>query len=319
MPPGGPGAGDRTPGLPVRRLLADAEALGLRLHTGAGGLDRLICDAEVQKPGLVLAGMQPSHPGAVHVIGEAEHRYLAVRGVEEQQRVLEQYVDAGVPCVVVTRGVAPSTVMLELAERRGIPVFGTLRPTGDFMRGLHAWLSAALASSIDLHGVLVQVLNLGVLITGESGVGKSEAALELMLRGHRLVADDRVRVARSSVGLIGTGVPPLGHYVEVRGLGILHAGDLFGQASVQERAGVDLVVELVDWNAGGFDRTGLEERAMPLLGEEVPHLRVPVRPGRNIATIIEVAVRNQVLKSRGVHSARRFADELEARLRSGDP
>jgi HPr kinase/phosphorylase len=298
----------------VRRLLAEAERFGLRLHAGADGLHRRIRDAEVQKPGLVLAGVQPAHPAAVHVIGEAETRYLAVRGTAEQRRVLEQYVDAGVPCVVVTRGVAPSPVMLEVAERRGIPVFGTLRPTGAFMRALHAWLSAALSSRVDLHGVLVQVLNLGVLITGESGVGKSEAALELILRGHRLVADDRVRVGRGPAGLVGTGVPPLGHYLEIRGLGILHAGDLFGQAAVQESAGVDLVVELVDWDTGGFDRTGLEDRTTPLLGVDVPHLRVPVRPGRNLATIIEVAARNQVLKSRGVHSARRFAAELEARL-----
>lgn len=303
-----------SPGLPVRRLLAEAERFGLRLHAGADGLGRRIYDAEVQKPGLVLAGVQPAHPAAVHVLGEAETRYLAVRGTEEQRRVLEQYVDSGVPCVVVTRGLAPSQVMLEVAERRGIPVFGTLRPTGAFMRALHAWLSVALSSSVDLHGVLVQVLNLGVLITGESGVGKSEAALELVLRGHRLVADDRVRVRRGSGGVVGSGVPPLGHYVEVRGLGILHAGDLFGQAAVQERANVDLVCELVDWDAGGFERTGLDDQTVPLLGMDVPRLRIPVRPGRNLATIIEVAVRNQLLKSRGVHSARRFSAELAAKL-----
>lgn len=314
---GGPeGAEASTPsGLPVRRLLAEAERFGLCLHAGAAGVERRIQDAEVQKPGLVFAGMQPAHPAAVHVIGEAETRYLAARGTGEQQRVLEQYVDAGVPCVVVTRGVAPSAVMLAVAERRGIPVFGTLMPTGAFMRALHGWLSTALSSRVDLHGVLVQVLNLGVLITGESGVGKSEAALELVLRGHRLVADDRIRVCRGEAGLVGTGVPPLGHYVEVRGLGVLHAGDLFGQAAVQESAGVDLVCELVAWDAGGFDRTGLDDRTIPLLGVAVPHLRIPVRPGRNLATIIEVATRNQVLKSRGVHSARRFAAELEQSLR----
>lgn len=312
--PAGGNAPHAPPGLPVRRLLAEAEKFGLRLHAGAEGLGRRIHDAEVQKPGLVLAGVQPAHPAAVHVIGEAETRYLAVRGMEEQRRVLEQYVDSGVPCVVVTRGVAPSPVMLDVAESRGIPVLGTLKPTGAFMRALHAWLAVALSSCVDLHGVLVQVLNLGVLITGESGVGKSEAALELVLRGHRLVADDRIRIRRGSGGVVGAGVAPLGHYVEVRGLGILHAGDLFGQAAVQERASVDLVCELVDWDAGGFDRTGLDDQTVPLLGVDVPLLRIPVRPGRNLATIIEVAVRNQVLKSRGVHSARRFAAELAASL-----
>ncbi len=271
-------------------------------------------DAEPQKPGLVFAGVQPAHPLAVHVIGEAEARYLSARGTSEQRRVLEQYVASGVPCVVVTRGLAPPPVMLAVARELDIPVFGTRRATGEFMRSLHGWLARELTPRVDLHGVLVKVLDLGVLITGVSGVGKSEAALELVLRGHRLVADDRVRVTRRSRGLLGTGVAPLGHYVEVRGLGVLHAADLFGHAAVLEESTVDLVVELVPWEAGDFDRTGLEDRRTDVLGEPLPHIRLPVRPGRNVAMLIEIAVRNEILKARGEHSARRFADEVQAHM-----
>lgn len=290
------------------------ERFGLHLHAGEGGLDRRILDAEPQKPGLVFAGVQPAHPLAVHVIGDAEARYLSVRGRDEQRRVLEQYVASGVPCVVVTRGLAPPPVMLSVARELDIPVFGTRRPTGEFMRALHGWLVRELTPRVDLHGVLVKVLDLGVLITGDSGVGKSEAALELVLRGHRLVADDRVRVTRPARGLLGAGVQPLGHYVEVRGLGVLNAADLFGHAAVLEESSVDLVVELVPWEAGDFDRTGLEERCCDVLGVAVAHIRLPVRPGRNVAMLIEIAVRNQILKARGIHSAQRFAEEVQAHM-----
>jgi HPr kinase/phosphorylase len=164
--------------------------------------------------------------------------------------------------------------------------------------------------------VLVQVHDLGVLVTGESGIGKSETALELVLRGHRMVADDRVRLARSGGVLLGTGVAPLGHYLEVRGLGILHAGDLFGQASVVEFTRLDLAVELVDWDeAEEIERTGLDDHHTEILGVRVPCIRLPVRPGRNIATIIEVAVRNQILRKRGIHSARRYEQLVMDQLR----
>jgi HPr kinase/phosphorylase len=310
----GPGAVD---GFAVRRLLEVADRFGLRLVSGREGLDRRIRDTEVQKPGLVLAGVQAASVGAVQVIGMAENSFLAVRSADEQRRILLDYLQSDVPCVVVTRGVVPSAVIEAVAAEASVPLFRTPRLTGDFMRAMHAFLTGELTARADLHGVLVQVHDIGVLITGDSGVGKSESALELMLRGHRLVADDRVRVTRRGQGLRAAGAPPLGHYVEVRGLGVLHAGDLFGQAAVLEEAPINLVVELVPWDTGGFDRTGLEERCCTILGLDVPHVRLPVRPGRNIAMIIEVAVRNQILKNRGVHSARRFAAELEARLAGG--
>lgn len=295
--------------------LLEVQELGLRLHAGEGGLGREILDPEVQKPGLVLAGVQPSHPHSVHVLGRGENEYLAVRSPDEQRRVLLQYVGSGVPCVVVCHGLAPSKVMLEIADSEGIPVFSTLMPTGAFIRGLHSRLLQLLSPVVEVHGVLVQVHHAGVLLTGKSGIGKSETALELMLRGHRLVADDRVRLGRGGRGLLGRGHPGLGHYVEVRGLGILHAGDLYGQAAVVGSTSVDIEIELVSWESAVVDRTGLDDRTRTYLGHGLRLIQLPVQPGRSIATIVEVAVRDHILRSRGINSAKRYALELEERLK----
>ena len=170
-----------------------------------------------------------------------------------------------------------------------------------------------------VYGVLVQVHNLGVLLIGESGIGKSEAALELVLRGHRLVADDVVLLERRGPVLLGEGIDAMRHYLEVRGLGVLHAADLFGQAAVLEKTAVHLVVELVDTTTLELDRTGLDEQHWAALGVEVPLVRLLVRPGRNVALRIEVAARNQILKRRGIHSARRLEDELGRRLQPDEP
>lgn len=170
-----------------------------------------------------------------------------------------------------------------------------------------------------VHGVLVQVHNLGVLLIGESGIGKSEAAVELMLRGHRLVADDVVEVEQRGPVLLGGGIDPVRHYVEIRGLGVLHAADLFGHAAVLEKTVLHLVVELVAWGGVEVDRTGLDDLAWSRLGVDVPLVRLPVRPGRNVALLIEVATRNQILKRRGIHGAQRFADALARHLGGDEP
>ena len=229
------------------------------------------------------------------------------------------YVNSGVPCVVMCWGIAPLPVLLELAESHGVPMFTSLKPTGEFIRDLELFLVEALAPTEERHGVLVQVHDLGILIRGKSGIGKSETALELVLRGHRMVADDLVRLTRSGDEIIGSGVPLLGQYVEVRGLGILHAGDLFGQAAVVDSVRLELVIELVGWDeAGEADRSGLEDLSVECLGIEVPHILLPVRPGRNIATIIEIAARNQILRKRGVNSAKRYEALLLERLQDED-
>ncbi len=298
------------------KVLADAaEALGMVLQCGASGLGGEINVPKAVKPGLVLTGIQRAHGDAVHVMGRAEHEYLSVRPESEQREILMEYVRSGVPCVVMCWGLAPLSALLELAEQQGVPMFTTLKSTGDFIRDLQAFLVHEMAPTEERHGVLVQVHDLGVLIMGSSGIGKSETALELVLRGHRMVADDVVRLRRSGDDLVGTGVPLLGQYLEVRGLGILHAGDLFGQAAVVESVRLELIIELVGWDeASEEDRSGLDEMKLDCLGIPVPHIRLPVRPGRNIATIIEIATRNQILRKRGVNSAHRYEALLLERL-----
>jgi len=303
----------------VQLLVDSGEHLGVSFQCGSGGLDREINMPKAVKPGLVLTGIQRAHGDAVHVMGRAEHEYLSVRPEAEQRQILMEYVRSGVPCVVMCWGLAPLPALMELAEQQNVPMFTTLKSTGDFIRDLEAFLVEEMAPTEERHGVLVQVHDLGVLICGDSGIGKSETALELVLRGHRMVADDLVKLSRSGDVIFGTGVPLLGQYVEVRGLGILHAGDLFGQAAVVESVRLELVIELVGWDdAAEHDRSGLEDIHVECLGLEVPHIRLPVRPGRNIATIIEIATRNQILRKRGVNSARRYESALLERLSADD-
>ena len=311
---------DNVSGVSVQRLVEAKDSLGLSLRSGAEGLGRQICDVEVQKPGLVLAGLQRAHGDAVHVMGRAETEYLSVRPEAEQREILMDYVRSGVPCVVVCWGLVPCRVLMELADTHGVPLFTSLKPTGQFIRDLQQFLSGELAPKEEVHGVLVQVHDLGVLITGDSGIGKSETALELVLRGHRMVADDRVSLVLSGDDVVGSGVHPLGHFMEVRGLGIIHAGDLFGQSAVVETARVDLIVELRDWGSVEPDRTGIDQRTVSVLSVEIPHILLPVKPGRNIATIVEVAARNQILRKRGIRSAARYEqlimDQLKGPIQS---
>jgi HPr kinase/phosphorylase len=303
-------------GITVQRLVDAASTLGLVLHCGSVGLDRHIRSREVVKPGLVLTGLRRAHGDAIHVLGRAEQEYLSVRPLPEQRQILMDYVRTGVPCVVSCWGLAPLPVLIELADEHGVPVFTTIKPTGQFIRELEAFLHTELTPTEEVHGVLVQVHDLGILITGKSGIGKSETALELVLRGHRMVADDLVRISRDGDGAIGRGVPVVGQFIEIRGLGILHAGDLFGQAAIVDSVRLDLMVELVGWDdAPVVDRTGLDEQTFDVLGVDVPHILLPVRPGRNIATIIEIAARNQILRKRGVNSARRYEQLLIDQLR----
>lgn len=310
-----------TPPPPVtaRLLQVHAERLGLRLLHDHGGLDRPIRQATVVHPARAVGQPDPDVDGAIVVVGSTDVEWLLVRPVAEQEQALRDRVCEVVPAVVVCGGLFPPPSLAERAEATGVPVFLTRRAASDLARDLQALLAPALALRELVHGELVQVHNLGVLIVGESGIGKSEAALELVLRGHRLVADDVVDLERAGPVLLGKGREGLSHYLEVRGLGVLHAADLFGQAAVLEKTAVHLVVELVESSpALELDRTGLDQLTWTALGVDVPLVRLLVRPGRNIALLIEVAARNQILKRRGIHSARRLDEELTRRLEAED-
>jgi HPr kinase/phosphorylase len=207
-------------------------------------------------------------------------------------------------------------LLLQQADAQGIALLRTHHQSSVFISLITKFLEERLLPSTTLHGVLVDVLGVGVLLLGKSGVGKSECALDLVLRGHRLVADDIIKVRmKLPAVLFGEGSDLLHYHMEVRGLGIINIKHLFGVAAVRERKKIDLAVELVEWEAGReYDRLGLEDQSHAILGIDIPLMRIPVRPGRNITTIVEVAARNQLLKEMGYHSAREFQHQLEKRM-----
>jgi len=302
----------------VRELLEEAgAALRLRLVSGARGLERTIALPRLQQPGLALAGYLPQlHPDRVQVLGNSETSYLATLELTRARAAVAAVATAGVACFVVTNDAAPPAVLTEPAEAAGVAVLGSALRTADFIRCATAWLEERMAPEANLHGDLVEMHGLGVLILGKSGIGKSEAALDLVARGHRLVADDVVLVRRISPSVVrGRAARLLEHHMEIRGLGVIDVEALFGTLATLEERQIDLVVELVEW-PGGADRLGLVEGRYPLLEVELPLVRVPVRPGRSMAMLIETAARNHLLSLRGRHGALDFAERLDDEIAS---
>jgi HPr kinase/phosphorylase len=294
----------------VGELLERAE-LGVTAVAGTKGLSRTVTVPRIQKPGLALTGWpEQLHPNRVLVLGGTEIEYLADH--EPSRSVGITTLLASEPaCIVVCRALTPPTELLAAAEAKQVPLLVSTLVTADFIANVTAWMADKLAPQTELHGVLMDVLGIGVLMVGKSGIGKSETALDLIVRGHRLVGDDVIRIRRQGSRLSGCGAGILGHHMEIRGLGIINIKDLFGISSVREAKVVDLVVELHEWEATAeYDRLGFDEHTERLLEVNVTKLRLPVRPGRNIATLIEVAARNQLLKAQGIHSARNFRDTL---------
>jgi HPr kinase/phosphorylase len=311
----------------VRELLEQAGvALRLRLVSGARGLDRPIALPRLQQPGLALAGYLPQlHPDRLQVLGNSEVSYLATLDPVRAREAVTAVAVAGVACFVVTNGTDAPAVVVDAAEASGVPLLVSSLRTADFIQLATVWLEERLAPESNLHGDLVEMYGLGVLILGKSGIGKSEAALDLVSRGHRLVADDVVQVRRMSPNVLrGRAARMLGHHMEIRGLGVIDVEALFGTLATLDERQIDLVVELVEW-PGAADRLGLVEGQYPLLDVEVPLVRVPVRPGRSMALLIETAARNQILRRRGQHTALGFAERLDQeiatrrRRRAGEP
>jgi HPr kinase/phosphorylase len=308
----------RTISVPVREMAALRGSLKLKLVAGAGGLSRSIEAPRVQKPALALAGyLDQLHPGRVQVLGNAELGYIERMPAEEATRAVAAVCRSPVACFVVTNGNAPPEVLRRAAARYRVPIFTTEQKTAAAIRGIARWLEERFAPETLVHGVLVDLLGVGVLLLGKSGVGKSEAALALLNRGHRLVADDVVRIREAPPGTIkGRCAEGLRHHLEIRGMGVLNIADLFGALSTLDEAKVELVIELVDQHDDvKLERLGLEERHATLLAVEIPYLQIQLRPGRDLATIIEVATRNQLLKMRGIHGARRFVAAIDRNLR----
>ena len=294
----------------VGELLERAE-LEVTAVAGQAGLDRVVTVPRIQKPGLALTGWpEQLHPGRVLVLGATEVDYL--RDHQPARHLgLATLLASDPACIVVCRGLAPPEELVAAAGLHGVPVMVSMLPTADFITSVTGWMSDRLAPSTDMHGVLMDVLGIGVLLLGKSGIGKSETALDLVVRGHRLVADDVIKIRRQGNHVVGRGAGIIGHHMEIRGLGIINVKDLFGISAVRDTKKIELVVELREWKEGEeYDRLGFDDRFDRILEVAVAAVQLPVRPGRNLATLIEVAARNQLLKIQGTHSARAFRDQL---------
>ncbi len=305
----------------VLRDLADSRTLDLELLAGAAGLERRITIPHTQKTGLALSGFDAYlRAGRVLVFGESEVRYLETLTSGDRASVLQRVFSHGLPCLLITGGFLPAPEALSEADRAGVPLLRTRTGTAEAMARLSATLDTYLAARGIVHGVLMDILGLGVLMVGESGIGKSECALDLVVRGHRLVADDVVELrCRSESYVIGTCPELTRHHMEIRGLGLINVQDLFGVASTRSSKRVELVVQLERWEHGReYDRLGLDDEFYECVGARIPMIRMPVAPGRNVAMLVEVAARNQLLRARGHHSARRLVDRLNDRLAPAD-
>ncbi len=291
--------------------------LDLDLLAGAAGLERRITLPHIQKTGLALAGFDAYlRAGRVLIFGESEVRFLEAMDGRARTDALRRLFAHDLPCVMVTMGLEPPPELPAEAERAGVPLLRTAHPTPAAIARLTSLLEHQLAPTEIRHGVLIDILGLGVLLTGESGIGKSECALDLIGRGHRLVADDTVEIrCRDERVLIGTCPELTRHHVEIRGVGVVNVTDLFGVSSTRSSKRVELVVHLERWETGReYDRLGLDPVTTEILGVAVPFIRMPVAPGRNLAMLVEVAARNQLLRSRGRDAARLLAERLERRL-----
>jgi HPr kinase/phosphorylase len=304
--------------LAIDDLLKDEEyGLGLHLIAGQKGLANRIGSSRLQKPGLALTGYTEFlHMDRVQVLGKTEISYL--RTLDEEQAVanIEKICSVPLCCIIITSGLEPPAYLKATAEKSGIPLLLTQHKSSTFISLITKFLEEKLLPHTHIHGVLVDVLGVGVLILGKSGIGKSECALDLVIRGHRLVADDIVHIKKKMpAALVGQAGEAIHHHMEIRGLGIINIKELYGVASIREKKIIDLVLELVEWDPNQeYDRLGIDDRVYTILGVDLPHMRIPVSPGRNLTSIIEVAAMNFLLKGMGYHSAREFHEKLLARL-----
>lgn len=272
---------------------------------------------DINRPALQLTGFFEHFPtDRVQVIGHVENTYLTTLDEGRKKYIYDQIFGANIPCMIFCRGIQPDEYILEAGNKYNVPVLVTNMTTSSFMAEIIRWLNVELAPCISIHGVLVDVYGEGVLIMGESGIGKSEAALELIKRGHRLVTDDVVEIRKvSDETLIGTAPDITRHFIELRGIGIIDVKTLFGVESVKETQGIDMVIKLEDWNKDKeYDRLGLEEQYTEFLGNKVVCHSIPIRPGRNLAIIVESAAVNHRQKKMGYNAAQELYRRVQANL-----
>lgn len=304
--------------LSIQQILSDTEyGLGLTLIGGEQGLVNRISSSRIQKPGLALAGYtEHLHPDRIQVLGNTEISYMKQIDPHIAAETIRFLCSFPISCFIITKGLKPPSLLLETASKADIPVLGTHHQSSTFISLITKFLEEQLLPTTHLHAVLVDVLGVGVLLTGKSGIGKSECALDLVIRGHRLVADDMVYIKKKMpAALVGQAEEAISHLMEIRGLGIINIKDLYGVSSIRDKKIIDILLELVEWDpAQEYDRLGVDDKTATILGIDIPHISIPVRPGRNLGSIIEVAARNFLLKGMGYHSARDFQERLLARM-----
>ncbi len=290
--------------------------LKLKIIAGREGLKKEITHSIIQKPGLRLTGVSDLQLNRVQVFGLSEGKYLAFLSEADLKGLLRLFQSNAMPCMIFSKGARVPSALQKLAEEKSIPLFKTFLSSAIFIDKLNKYLEERLAPTAILNGVLVDVLGIGVIIKGQSGVGKSECALDLVSKGYRLVADDVIVIKKKGPAtLIGSATVVTKYHMEVRGLGVLNIKDLFGITAIREKKQVDIVVELVQWDSQKeYDRLGFTENFMSLLGVNLPLLTMPLSPGRSIATLIEVAARNHIIKIMGRHPAREFEKRLNKEI-----
>ena len=295
----------------IRRLVDHQE---LKILTCEDRLDDVkITQTDINRPALQLAGFFDYFDHhRVQIIGQVEYTFMEKQGIEKSTEMMEQIMSYKVPCIVFCRNIPVAEEFMNLSEKHGVPILQTGKETSAFSAEVTRWLHVELAPMISIHGVLVDIFGEGVLLTGESGIGKSEVALELIHRGHRLVSDDVVEIRKvSDETLIGQAPDITRHFIELRGIGIIDAKTLFGVESVKDTMTIDLVLQLEEWNREKeYDRMGLEDNYIEYLGNKVPIHNIPIRPGRNGAIICESAAVNFRQKKMGYNAA----EELYRRL-----
>jgi len=293
------------------------DPLQLESLTGEQGLDRPLPQQDVASPGLVLAGYVDRFvPARVHVLGETEINYLYSLSEEQLHRSLEHFLSFEPPCVVITKAQDVPPILLTMAKQRGVPVLRSRLKTGEFYRRIKPILEDAFAPRATLHGSLADVYGVGLLFTGRSGIGKSECVLDLVERGHRLVADDIVLVTRKGNDiLIGQGHELAAHHMEIRGIGLIDVKALFGIRAVRAQKRIEVVVQLEDWEkTKDAERTGLSRQEATILEVKIPKVVVGLNPGKNLTVISEVVAMTHLLRMTGVDIATAFNDRLIKRL-----
>ena len=292
----------------------------LNLHNKTPDVDiskKRITLPDINRPALQLTGyLEHFENERVQIIGYVEYTYLLHLSREKKMEAFERFVASKIPCVIFSTKTEPDEDMINLAIKYDVPIFVTDQTTSTFMAEIIRWLNVELAPCISIHGVLVDVYGEGILITGESGIGKSEAALELIKRGHRLVSDDVVELRKvSDVTLVGSAPDITRHFIELRGIGIIDVKTLFGVESVKDTQSVDLVIKLEEWDRDKeYDRLGLHEEYTEYLGNKIVCHSLPIRPGRNLAVIVESAAVNHRQKKMGYNAAEELYKRVQANI-----